>query len=267
MRDIILKKVKWHPKTNKIAQIPEEGLEFAMLSPNYQQLNQLVWCKDFIQDLVWSHLNNQNISIYGLKYEPSTSPSPSLAKIKLLISNYKDQELEDKIFNKALPLIHSVENRLKMKNTVVEKCSNAPSIYKKSGVWILNGSKRWLKSPPMISFYTFLIRIGLVHDKEDSLEITLDNIKNDKVKTYYDNCGRDKDLAIKAYNGIKRILNESDRAIFPANMRINFPLNYGNELDRNSTMTVSNIHEYCGIAGFSSNKTKIFFPNWHKNEA
>jgi hypothetical protein len=263
MNEIALRDVKWHPKTNRICQIPKEGLEFAMLSPKYEQLNQLVWCKDFMQDLIWSYLNNQPIDIYGFKYDPKSAPVPSLKKLRLLVTNYKDPEFGDKLIKNVLPLIHSVEDRLKMPRTVLEKCHGTPATYKKSGVWILNASRRWLKATPMLSFYTLLVRIGFVHQFEDSLETTLNKVKEGKIKTYYDAHCRDKEMIEKALPGILKLMKYSDRKIFPANIRRNYPTHFAD--GKNSVkLSVFNVHDRCGVVGFSVGSTRQYFPHWHK---
>ena len=263
MNRIILRNVKWHPKTNRICQIPKEGLEFAMLSANYEQLNQLVWCKDFMQDIIWSYVNNIPIDIYGFKYDPTISPAPSLKRIKLLVTNYKDPDFGTKLQNSVLPLLHSVEDRMKMSRTKLEKCSTTPATYKKAGVWILDGSKRWLKATPMISLYTLLVRIGMVHDPKDSLEDTLNKIKLGITKSYFDKYNRDKDVIVNAQTGIKKILTYTDMKLFPAKLRKNYPHTYFRDTNLN-VMSVYTMHDRCGIVGFSKESTKQFFPEWHK---
>ena len=264
MREITARDVKWHPKTNRICQIPKEGLEFAMLSSSYDQLNQLVWCKDFMQDLIWSYVNNQAIEIYGFKYNPINAPAPSIRRLRLLITNYKDADFGNKIKNNVLPLLHSVESRLKMSQTVLEKCRTSPAIYKKSGVWILDASKRWLKAAPMLSFYTLLVRVGLVHQPPDSLEETLEKIKTGKTKPYYDPNDRDRDMINKAMPGISIIMRHSDRKLFASKIKLNYPAECrGNKSSAFSKMNVYTMHDRCGIVGFSNGSTKQFFPSWH----
>ena len=262
MTETITKDVKWHPKTNKICQVPKEGLEFAMLSDDYHQLNQLVWCKDFMQDVIWSHLNSKKIDIYGFKYDPRVEKPPSLKKVRLLISNFKDKELEINIFNKMLPLIHSVESRLRMAKTVVYKCKSPPPAYRKSGVWIIEGSKRWLKSPPMLSLYTLLIRTGLVHDPNDTLEQTVKKIEKGTTETYYDKNNRDKDILRTSMKGIKRILREKDSRIFSADIKKNYIETY-DQSGFSKELSIWTVHDRCGIVGFSDEKTKAYFPTWH----
>jgi len=264
MKEIALKDVKWHTKTNKICQIPKEGLEFAMLSPKYEQLNQLVWCKDFMHDMIWSYLNNQPIDIYGFKYDPRLSPTPSLKKLRLLITNYKDQDFGNKLIKNVLPLIHSVEDRLKMPRTVLEKCKTTPTTYMKSGVWILNASCRWLKATPMISFYTLLVRIGFVHQPEDNLEMTLIKVKEGKVKTYYDNNCRDKEMIEKALPGIYKLMKYSDKKIFQSNIRENYPSHFLDG-DNSVALSIFTVHDKCGVVGFSIGSTRKYFPQWYKS--
>lgn len=261
MREVMIKDVKWHPKTNKISQIPKEGLEFAMLSAGYEQLNQLVWCKDFMQDIIWSYVNNTPIEIYGFKYNPKEEPAPSLNRIRLLITNYKDPELSNKVQNNLLPLLHSVEDRLKMSRTILEKCRTTPPIYKKSGVWILNGSKRWLKASPMVSLYTLLVRVGLVHNSGDALETTIQKIINKENSSYFDNKNRDGEMLSNALKGIQKIMKYTDNKIFPADLKKNYPIRYGTGI-KSYDFSIFTMHDRCGIVGFSKKETEQYFPNW-----
>lgn len=264
MKEIAVKDVQWHPKTNRISQIPKEGLEFAMLSNNYRQLNQLVWCKDFMQDVIWSHVNQKSISIYGFKYDPKVSPPPSMRRVRLLVSNYKDPDLGNKLINNMLPLIHSVESRLKMTKTVIEKCKSPPPLYRKSGVWIVNGCQRWLQAAPMLSFYTLLIRIGLVHKAGDSLETTIYKIRTGATKPYFDQYGRDKNMVTEAVDGIETILKYGDKMVFPQDLVGNYPTKYMPSTGVKEDMSIFTIHDRCGIVGFSKERTKYYFPQWHK---
>jgi hypothetical protein len=233
------------------------------VSKNYEQIHQLVWCKDFIQDCIFGHLNNKPICIYNFSYTPGVSPPVYLHKTRLIVTNWKDKEFGKKMIERVVPLLHSIEVKLKMPKTKIAKCKGVPPIYGSSGVWLLEGSKRWMKAPPMISMYTFLIRVGLVHDPKDNVETTLKKIYNGNVKTYYDAHSRDMGFAQRAENGIKEILKYGDRKIFPSKMTENYPAKiktkYGEE-----PMSIYNIHDRAGIIAFSEGKTKNTFPMWHK---
>ena len=261
MSTIPIKEVKWHPKSNRISQVPKEGLEFAMLSKKYEQLNQLVWCKDFMHDIIWSSINLLPMEIYGFKYDPVESSPPCLTSAKLMITNFKDHDFEEKLKTGVLPLLHEVEKKIKMPLTYLEKCKTAPPIYKKSGVWILNGSKRWIKSPPMLSFYTLLIRIGLVHSASDTLMQTIEKITSDRLETYYDKNHRDKHMIENAYSGILKIMKYTDKKLFHSNMRLNYPSFYETKTG-SKLIPKSQIHDMMGIVGFSLGKTKEYVPYW-----
>lgn len=273
--DDITRKVKWHPKTNKLCQVPKEGLEYALVSPNLEQVHQLVWCKDFIQDAIYGHLNQRQVEIYGFTYDPKTSPPVDMDRTRLLITNYKDKEFGQRLQTNCLDLLHHVEGRLKMSKTKVERCSGAPPVYRFSGVWLLSSSKRWMKAPPMVSFYTFLIRIGMVHVPGDTLEKTIKKIAHGETQPYYDKIreeeyeeARDKETALSAKKGIEAIMKFGDRSMF-SNVKKNYPAtykwkSYDGEVKEHE-MSMYTIHDGCGLTAFSGGSTKSYFPHWHKH--
>jgi hypothetical protein len=67
------KRVIWSNfQTNlKILQIYNKGLEYSVLSDKYETCNPLVWCKDFLHDVVHSSLAKRSFEIYRLRYDPS----------------------------------------------------------------------------------------------------------------------------------------------------------------------------------------------------
>lgn len=271
MEDIKIQDVKWHPKTNKLCQIPTEGLEFALLSKNYEQISQLAYCKDFLQDSIHGYLSDQFVEIYGFTYDPKKSPAVDLETTRILFTNYKDKEFGDKLFNKCLPLIHQVEDKLKIKKkTVAMRCAKAPSAYRFSGVWIIEGDQRWQMAPPMLSFYAFLIRIGFVYEGGTFLE-HLKKIASGEITPYYDrdkpgkyegHVARDKETAIACTGAIKDILKYGDKKVFPQDMKNNYAKKikgyYGD-----TSLSVYTIHDYCGLQGFAKGSTKSNFPEWH----
>lgn len=260
MEDIVLTDVQWHPKTNKLDQVPKEGLEYAFVSKNNQQVHQLVWCKDFLQDAVFAQINNRRIEIYGFEFNPRRSPKIDLKKTRIMITNFKDKDFQEKLFTQCLPLLHHVEKRLKMPKTKASKCTGTPPVYGRSGVWMLEASRRWQKAPPMISLYSFLIRLGFVHCPKNTLEDTLDRIGTGFHSGYYDDkrdeyTPRDVVIANEARDGIDLIMKYGDQRIFPADLLQNYP---------KRIRSIDDIHEMCGITGFSTEDTLRLFPEWHR---
>ncbi len=272
MSRICERHVEWHPKNRRLIQIPKNGIEYAFVSEDYRQIHQLVWCKDFMQDAIYGQVNQKSVSIYGFKYDPITDPPLYMKKTRIMATSWRDANFVTKICNNCLEFLNGVETHLKMSKTIVEKCLGAPATYKKSGVWLLEGSRRWMKSPPMMSLYTMLIRIGLVHNLGDNFQKTLRLIKSGKIQPYnwrkdtVDHDGRvthhdnDMDFLKRGNRGLSTILKHGDRKIFFRDIKKNYPK------DNKSGYSFSTniIHDHCGLVGFSKKRTDEEFPHWHR---
>jgi hypothetical protein len=203
-----------------------------------------------LQDAIHGKVNNKNVNIFGYNIDPLKTPPLDFQQTRLLIANSSDANLRKKIPN-CLEFLHQVENILKMKKTVAQECLEPPAKYAKSGVWLLSGSKRWLRSSPMISLYALLIRVGFVHKKGNSYQQTILDILSGVKKTYSRN---DKSYLNNSMNAIKKILNFGDRKIFYPNIKNNYPQN----------IPVSMMHN-CGIVAYARGTyTKKNFPRWHR---
>jgi len=259
MDDIKQRDVVWHKKNKKISQIPREGLEFAFVSKDYKQIHQLVWCKDFMQDSIFGHLNQKKISIYGFSYDPEIDPPLYMEKTRIFITNFKDANFGSKVTENLREFLHGIEGQLKMAKTTFEKCKSPPPRYRKAGVYILNSSKRWMKSPPMISLYTLLLRIGMVHELGDPWHKTFKKVQKKEVDAYYSKT--DNSFAEQAKNGLDFILEHGDRKVFHRDIQMNYP-----ETVSGMVTSVFTIHDNCGLLGFSRGSTKLNFPHWHRLE-
>lgn len=248
-----LREVQWHKKTKSLSQISNTGLEYAFVSTDYRQIHQLVWCKDFLQDAVYGMVNNKRVSIYGFSYDPSVDAPLHMESTRLLLASRRDKTFKKKIFN-SLEFINKIEKSLKMTPTQIEQCMNPPAHYKSARVYIFDGSKRWMKAPPMISLYSLLIRVGLVHEPGDTFKKTLDAVRTGDRAPYY---SYDKGFLVNAKKALDLILKNGDRKIFHPDIRKNYPESIG------STDTV---HNSFGIVGFASGSTKYYCPRWHKLE-
>lgn len=248
--------VTWQKSKNRadIWQIYSKGMEFAFLSANNEQCNQFVWCKDFLQDMIYATLHKKWVDIYQFKFSPYTDPLPSLEKIKLLVANANDSKLGKKVHN-SLDMLNQVEDRLGIKRSILRECWLPPESYKKGGVWMFEGSKRWLNAPPMLSLYSLLIRVGCVHTVGENFEKTIDEIISGNIKPY-----QKKDaLWLKhAKPGIEKILRIGDRRIFYRSIKDNYP-----------NLDIDVIHNQLGITGFAADlqdKAKgrsVQIPYWH----
>lgn len=238
-------------KTNKVLQLYNKGLEYCLLSDNYEQCHQFVWCKDYLHDVIYSKINNKPIKIFNFCFDPKKNNNPSIKKIKLCIADTKNKYLYDKIKH-CIDLLNKIELKLCMKKSKYLLCKNIPKNYSNGSMIIIEGDKRWLSSPPMISLYSMLIRIGFCHSKSNSYKTTFKKIINKKLTLY-----QPKDLynLKSSLNGIKTILQHNDKNIFFKNWKYNYPI----EID------ILRIHNYLGISNFSSKFGMDIISDWYKN--
>jgi hypothetical protein len=248
--------IQWK-QTNKsaaILQIYSRGLEYALVSKNHEQCHPFVFCKDFLHDVLYSTINQKPITIYKFDFDPTKDSLPCLDKIRLLITNTKDKKLVKKI-PAVLDFVNQIEESLKIKKSIVRICENPPEAYG-SGVFLFEGSKRWLQSPPMLSLYSLLLRVGFCHTIGDSFSKTLDGIESGIIKPYQK---KDSHWLKKSNLALSKIMRIGDRRIFNRDMRLNYP----------SWLDVDSVHNRLGIIGFSADilynaiGEPVLVPDWH----
>lgn len=243
-------KIEWKPKKSRISQVYSEGLEYAFVTKDNKQIHQMVYCKDFLQDAIYGLLNNKTVSIYNFMYSPASDLPLCMDSTKVLLSNYKDKTFRTKI-PACIDFINQVEVALKMKKSEVFEGEEAPAIYRKAGLWMFQGSKRWMQSAPLISMYTLLLRTGLTHTRGTVWRKTISDILDYKVNPYqiYDQ----KQLK-DAMPGIDHILKFGDRKLFSRDIKKNYP----------AKIPVGDMHNHFGIVGFTEGSPKSQMPTWYK---
>jgi hypothetical protein len=243
------------PLNYKILQIYSNGLEYALVSPDYHQCHPFVWCKDFLHDVIHASLHDKSFEIYKFKFDAKVDPKPCLDRIRLVLTNSKDKKFSSKI-PAVLDFINQIEDRLKIKKSFVRECANPLKEYEKAGVFMFEGSKRWIQAPPMLSLYTLMLRIGFAHKLGDSFMETIEKVKAGEIKPYQK---KDKKWLINVEPATQKILRDGDRKIFHRDIQLNYPKN----------MSVDTIHNKLGIVGFASDiicKTlgqNVSVPYWH----
>lgn len=250
------KNIKWkesQPK-QKIIQIYIKGIEYALVSRDNVQCHDFVWCKDFLHDVVYSCVNKKPFEIYHFKYNPHIDPNPSLDKIRLLVTNPKDKDFSLGLLD-CIDFLNQIESKLKIKKTSVRRCKSPPKGYE-SGVFLLEGSKRWLCAPPMISLYSLLIRMGFMHSTPDNFMHTIQKIKLGALKPYQK---FDKKWLLEANRALDLILKLGDKKVFSTDVKRNYPKN----------LPIDIVHNRLGIMGFASDIASkscngpVLVPHWH----
>lgn len=246
----ILKKINWLESKRKLNQAINSGVEFAFVTPKGDQITPFAFCKDYLQDAIQAKVLKKTRSIYGFSYNPKIDYPISFKSTDLLITNSKDFDLKLRV-NNCLDFIHQAEDILKIKKTVVFKCENPPLKYSRSDVFYFKGSNRWIKSAPMISMYTLLIRVGFGHILGDNIHETIRKII-DKEQAAYQSVDPYKLKC--ALPGIDYIFKKGDINIFGKRISDNYP----------ESIKVSMMHNRFGIINFMQKNVRKKMPQWFK---
>jgi len=242
--------IGWLSYKNGLSQVYNSGLEYSFVSKDNKQCCPFVYCKDFLQDALMAVHHQCPVNIYGFEYIAQSCEPICSEKTRIAITNAKDSKFSEKI-PAMLHFLRQVERKLKLIRTTSLRVNNPPSKYAKCGVFLLEGSSRWMLSPPMISMYSLLIRIGFVHTIGDSYEKTIENVAKGTVNPYQSN---DKVQIEKAKSGIEKILKYGYAKLFWKDIVKNYP-----------KVNTSSMHNYFGIMAFSEPKNPYKQPkHWHR---
>lgn len=196
-------KIKWYDDPYDLAEESQQtGIVFSFVSADNKQCHPWVKCRDFLQDAVCSTLTKKPCNIYGFVFDPSNEANAPVQMDKTLLlvsqqgllniqpekmSNHKDKlvEFESKMVA-ALKLINHYEEILGEAPSKVTKHKDESKWY-----WLFEGPSFWIKSPALVSMYSFLIRLG---DKE--IEFKTDQDLQEQYKELVDSdTSNDKDVS------------------------------------------------------------------------
>jgi len=158
-------KVEWYKQTNSLNEIYQQtGMFFSFVtSPKdgLKQCHQWVKCRDYLHDAVRACHTGQKFRIYGFFYDPDVNPRIDLEKMRMLVSRDsldKTSLPEMKAsMKRSLILLNHYEKLMSIGLSKVEEVKGGAKKYN----WMFTSSKGWLKSPHLVSMYTFLIRLGV----------------------------------------------------------------------------------------------------------
>lgn len=241
--------VDWISKSKSISQVYSSGMEYALLTDNFEMIHQPVYCKDFMQDAIAGFLHKKTMSIYGFSYNPKTNKPLCMKKTRLLIVNASDAEMQSKR-KASKDFLNQIEKKLKMARTQIYKVKNPSNSYSKCGGLVYDGSSRWMFAPPMISLYTLLIRVSMVHTKGKDFMETINNLCNGSITGYQTS---DKSQMSGAKKALSWILEKGDRNLF-----------LKKRLDNYNQDSVSVMHNTLGIVSYANGNSKGYFPYWYE---
>lgn len=192
---------------------------FCVISDDNEQSGKFSSCKDYIQDLYTYYFNKANFKAHYAFITFGYEAKASKKNIKVAYGTYAGSKFS---IAKALDYIHQVEEALRFSTLSKIEKSN------RRNTFIAVGSNKWLLSPPMISFYTFLLRTANQHVIGRDFMETFEGISG----------GIDQSSAKKLASGLMaKMIEIGVKKIFSGRKIKNYP----------STMNTHNI----GIYGFS----------------
>ncbi len=233
---------EWFKGRMNLHQTIWEGLQYSLLSPDYNQGHPFVYCKEFILDAVWATLNNQSTDVYGFKYNPELNPV-SINPLKMLVRNLEDPNFKDKVPN-CLKFINKLEKEFGFSKTQVELCENAEKAY--TAQFII--SEQWLHAPPLLSLLTLMIRIGMIYNGKENIWNHSFKVSNKLLKSYQI---KDDQHLRDSYDCIQDLIKTNCRR-FNAHRLDNWPKNVRGIY----------IHEFGGIVSLA--KGRGICSSWYK---
>lgn len=239
--------VDWLPPAN-IRQEPNSGVEFSFISKDRKQCCPFVIDENFLNDAMMSLLHNRPIAIQGFKYSMQDNEPIDITSTRLAIANANDPNFSQNI-STALTFISQIERRFRLIRSKKRPVKNPPESH--PNVVIIESSSRWSVSPPMLSAYILLLRIGLVHEAGKPYKETIDKVANGEIAPYQ----VDDDKKIReSKEGLERIIKYGYPKIFYKNPAQNYPF-----------INTSTMHYFMGIGPFANGLPKEVVKYWFRD--
>jgi len=157
-------KVEWFSKEGGLSEIYQSTqIQFAFLTApkdGSKQCHPFVLCRDFLHDAVRCMIQKNSCGIYGFSYTYGKNPPIDMKRMRMLVTKKgmpeKDAETFKERMKHGLKLINHYEGIAGWTKSKLVRIKDD----KRPNVWLFDGPIGWMKSPFLVSMYTFLIRLG-----------------------------------------------------------------------------------------------------------
>lgn len=244
-------KVKWFNKSSNLNEIYQRTqIQFAFMSAPKEgsaQCHPFVLCRDFLHDAGRCAWLKTNCNIYGFKFRYNKNPKLDLKRTRMLVTK-KTLKKDDEIANfhkRMITALNLLNHYEKMAGWTKTKLYRVKDDVQKA--WLFNGTGMWMKSPFLISMYSFLIRLGDKFDTLTGFKNNSDLKKRFKTVSRLENKGRDNDIGYIAYSWDKmdKIIKNYNELFFAG----------GRPDVVFSTKETGIFHDYSGILSLCRNQT------------
>lgn len=148
------------PKKFRLCEIYDKNVqmpEFAILSEDGIQICTWMKCKDYIQDTILGGMFEKDTAVYGWVYKHGQDAAPAKHRLILAIRfKGKEKELPGMLMN-VKATVENLEKRIKFPKHSRTRFSRVLQ----NKYFVIYGSKMWMHSTHLVSFFSFLLRASL----------------------------------------------------------------------------------------------------------
>ena len=212
-------KVEWYKDDKDLNEIYQRTqIQFAFMTApknGNKQCHPFVLCRDFLHDAVKCSWLKTGCVIYGFSFDFDKNPPIDLKQMRMLVTKKTIEDSEETDFHDKMKISLSLLNHYEnMAGWTKSKLYRIKDDNVKA--WLFIGSNMWLKSPFLVSMYSFLIRLG---DKYNVIKGFKDNKDlNERLKKISElkNEGGDNDIHyIKtSWNKLDKVIQHRNKLFF-----------------------------------------------------
>lgn len=225
--------IKWSPRQIKdIYENYTGGFSYSWVSENNEQVSKFFTCRDHVLKCFLVSYLQKNWETY---YKIGDAKIDS-KNIRILIRD-KENDLFESMMPNLLDFLNQFEDKMGVEKSVIYKVKASDNCF------LLLGSKEWLLSPPLVSLYTLLLRVGPLHKIGDDFRTTLAMSSNGKV---YSARANDYSFMKQSLNRITSLLEKGYKSFFCLKMEDNYELSEQDLASRYSALgfaTYTEIYE------------------------
>lgn len=177
------KSITWFTESQPLNEGVSQGVSVALLGHENKQACKFMHCRDWTQDSGFAAVNKMKVGIYGFTYDPAKHPALNFDKMTMLVANSEDNDFKAKLPN-CITFLRKVEEMFGLARSKVYECENPPKEFSKCGVYLFEGSKRWMTAPSLLSMYSLLIRSSFHCPMDMEPTAWLEQVATGKASTY-----------------------------------------------------------------------------------
>jgi hypothetical protein len=236
-------KVEWLPQDPLSEIYQKTGYQFALLSApkdGNKQACSFMLCRDFLQDAVAAFTVKGQCQIYGFRYKFGKHPPLDMIRTRMLVTKdglgSKDkQERFRKELKAGQSLLNHYERLAGVSMSTMRKVTDGSK-----HVWRFRGPGLWMRSPFLISMYSFLVRIGDKVDIVDGFKDTPDLVKrlNKVANGPWASDDHDVGYLKNSHDKMHILMSNLDELLFKGGKE---------KLDKNYEHPTNTMHSRCGI--------------------